>query len=89
MEYLPRYSRVQARRHDAIPGITGWAQINGRNALSWEEKFALDIWYVDHWSLALDIRIVFMTLARVLKRDGITLDGHATMPEFIGTKSEI
>jgi len=89
MDYLPRYSPEQARRHDVMPGITGWAQINGRNALTWEEKFALDNWYVNNWGLALDLRILLLTLIRVLKRDGITPAGHATMPEFTGFKSEI
>ena len=88
MDYLPRYSPEQARRHDVMPGITGWAQINGRNALTWEEKFALDNWYVNSWSLALDMRILLLTLIHVLKRDGITQAGHATMPEFIGFKSK-
>ena len=84
MEYLPRYSSEQARRHDVMPGITGWAQINGRNALSWEEKFTMDTWYVDQWSLRLDLEILSMTILRVLKRDGISSQGHETMPEFIG-----
>jgi len=84
MEYLPRYSPEQARRHDVMPGITGWAQINGRNALSWEEKFALDTWYVDHWSLWMDLKILGMTATRVLKREGVSNQGHATMPEFMG-----
>jgi lipopolysaccharide/colanic/teichoic acid biosynthesis glycosyltransferase len=83
MQYLPRYSPEQARRHDVLPGITGWAQINGRNAISWEEKFALDVWYVDHWSMALDLKILAQTLLRVVKRSGISRDGHATMPEFM------
>jgi lipopolysaccharide/colanic/teichoic acid biosynthesis glycosyltransferase len=86
MEYLPRYSKEQARRHDAMPGITGWAQINGRNALTWEEKFALDVWYVDHWSLALDLRILLLTFARVVRRADINNSVHATMPEFKGSK---
>jgi lipopolysaccharide/colanic/teichoic acid biosynthesis glycosyltransferase len=89
MEYLPRYSPEQARRHDVMPGITGWAQINGRNALTWEEKFTLDTWYVDNWSLALDLRILLLTFICVLKRAGITRASHATMPEFTGSKSEI
>jgi lipopolysaccharide/colanic/teichoic acid biosynthesis glycosyltransferase len=84
MQYLPRYTPEQARRHDVLPGITGWAQVNGRNAISWEEKFALDVWYVDHWSLALDLRILLLTLARVVRRSGISREGHATMPEFMG-----
>lgn len=85
-QYLDRYTPEQARRHDAKPGITGWAQVNGRNALTWEEKFQLDVWYVDNWSLWLDLRILLMTAAKVLKRDGITSEGHATAPEFTGSK---
>ena len=85
MRYLPRYSPDQARRHDVQPGISGWAQVNGRNALSWEEKFALDVWYVDHWSLGLDAKILMRTLGRVLRRSGVSQSGHATMPEFMGT----
>jgi lipopolysaccharide/colanic/teichoic acid biosynthesis glycosyltransferase len=85
MEYLPRYSPEQARRHDVLPGITGWAQVNGRNAISWEQKFALDVWYVDHWSPWLDLRILLLTAARVLKRHGIASAGHATMPPFSGS----
>lgn len=84
MEYLPLYSPEQARRHDVRPGITGWAQVNGRNALSWEEKFALDVWYVDNRSLWLDLRIIFLTISRVLRRDGISAAGEATMPKFTG-----
>jgi lipopolysaccharide/colanic/teichoic acid biosynthesis glycosyltransferase len=84
VRYLPRYTPEQARRHEVLPGITGWAQVNGRNAISWEERFALDVWYVDHWSLALDLRILAMTLARVLRREGVSREGHATMPEFMG-----
>jgi lipopolysaccharide/colanic/teichoic acid biosynthesis glycosyltransferase len=87
MRYLPRYTPEQARRHDVLPGITGWAQVNGRNAISWEEKFALDLWYVDHWTLGLDLRILIMTVARVFQRSGISRDGHATMPEFMGSAS--
>jgi len=89
MEYLPRYSAEQARRHEVMPGITGWAQVNGRNALSWEEKFKLDTWYVDHWSPWLDIRILLMTIKRVVKRDGISNGQHATMPEFMGDKVSV
>ena len=85
--YLPRYSPQQARRHDVLPGITGWAQVNGRNAISWEEKFALDVWYVDNWSLGLDLRILIATAAKVWKRDGIEHAGSDTMPEFLGTQS--
>jgi lipopolysaccharide/colanic/teichoic acid biosynthesis glycosyltransferase len=85
VQYLPRYSSEQARRHDVLPGITGWAQVNGRNAISWEEKFALDAWYVDHWTLGLDMKILAMTVARVFHRSGISREGHATMPEFTGS----
>lgn len=84
MEYLPRYTAEQARRHEVRPGITGWAQVNGRNALSWEQKFALDTWYVDNRSLWLDIRILWMTVAKVLRREGIAAEGEATMPKFEG-----
>ncbi len=84
MEYLPLYSPQQARRMDVRPGITGWAQVNGRNALSWDEKFALDVWYVDNRSLWLDLKIIWMTVGRVLKRDGISANGEATMPKFTG-----
>jgi sugar transferase EpsL len=87
VRYLERYSPEQARRHDVMPGITGWAQINGRNDLSWEEKFALDIWYVDNWSLSLDFRILAKTVWQVLKRDGISRSGYATAPEFMGSGS--
>lgn len=85
MQYLERYTPEQARRHEVKPGITGWAQVNGRNAITWEEKFDLDVWYVDNWSLWLDIRILFLTLVKVLKREGISADGWATMPEFTGS----
>jgi len=85
MEYLPRYTPEQARRHETKPGITGWAQVNGRNTISWEEKFKLDVWYVDHQSFSLDMKILWMTCLRVLKREGISADGHATMPEFTGS----
>ena len=85
MEYLDRYSPEQARRHDVLPGITGWAQINGRNAISWEEKFQLDLWYVDHWSLWLDLRILWLSVWRVLRMDGINSADDVTMPEFMGT----
>ena len=84
MEYLDRYTPSQARRHLVLPGITGWAQVNGRNSIGWEEKFALDVWYVDHWSIWLDLRILWMTAAKVLLKDGISQNGHATMPEFQG-----
>jgi lipopolysaccharide/colanic/teichoic acid biosynthesis glycosyltransferase len=84
MEYLPLYSPEQARRHEVRPGITGWAQVNGRNALSWEEKFRLDIWYVDNQSLWLDIKILWLTVRKVLARDGISASGEATMSKFTG-----
>jgi len=85
MQYLGRYTKEQARRHEVKPGITGWTQVNGRNALTWEQKFILDLWYVDHQSLWLDVKILFMTLFQVLKREGINQPGHATMEEFKGT----
>jgi lipopolysaccharide/colanic/teichoic acid biosynthesis glycosyltransferase len=84
VEYLPRYSPEQARRHDVMPGITGWAQVNGRNAISWEEKFRLDAWYVGNWSLGLDIKIMFMTVIKVFQRHGISQQGQATMEVFSG-----
>jgi lipopolysaccharide/colanic/teichoic acid biosynthesis glycosyltransferase len=84
VQYLERYSPEQARRHDVLPGITGWAQVNGRNAISWEDKFRLDVWYVDHWSLALDVKILFLTIWKVIKREGISQAGHATAEEFMG-----
>jgi lipopolysaccharide/colanic/teichoic acid biosynthesis glycosyltransferase len=84
-EYLPRYTAEQARRHDVRPGLTGWAQVNGRNAISWDDKFRLDVWYVDHLSFLLDVKIIFRTIAYVLNRKGIRAAGHATMPEFLGT----
>lgn len=86
MEYLPLYTPEQARRHEVRPGITGWAQVNGRNAISWEEKFELDVWYVDNQSLWLDIKILFLTVKKVFQRDGISADGEVTMPRFTGTK---
>lgn len=85
MEYLPLYSKEQARRHEVKPGITGWAQINGRNNLSWDEKFKMDIWYVDHLNFGLDLKILGMTLWKVLKGDDISQDGHATAAKFKGT----
>jgi lipopolysaccharide/colanic/teichoic acid biosynthesis glycosyltransferase len=81
-EYLPHYSAEQARRHDLPPGITSWANVQGRNALSWESRLALDVWYVDHWSLALDLKILLMTVVKVLRREGISPDGRVTMPRF-------
>ncbi|MGE4534735.1 sugar transferase [Halomonas sp.] len=86
MEYLPLYSPEQYRRHEVRPGVTGWAQVNGRNALSWEEKFKLDVWYVDHQSLRLDIKILWLTVKKVLVRDGISAEGQATMERFRGNQ---
>jgi lipopolysaccharide/colanic/teichoic acid biosynthesis glycosyltransferase len=86
MEYLPLYTPEQARRHAVRPGITGWAQVNGRNAISWADKFALDVWYVDHRSLWLDVKILWSTVRKVMYREGITAEGDATMPRFRGTK---
>ncbi len=86
MEYLPLYIPAQARRHEVRPGITGWAQVNGRNAISWEEKFKLDVWYVDNRSIWLDIKILWLTVRKVLVRDGISAQGEATMTKFTGTK---
>ncbi len=86
MEYLDRYSPEQARRHDVKPGITGWAQVNGRNAISWEEKFDLDVWYVDHRSFRLDLKILWLTLLSVVQRQGVSAEGYATMPVFMGSK---
>jgi sugar transferase EpsL len=87
MQYLDRYTPFQARRHEVKPGITGWAQINGRNATSWDERFALDVYYVDHRSLSLDLKILLITIRKVLAREGIAQPGHATMPEFTGRRS--
>jgi lipopolysaccharide/colanic/teichoic acid biosynthesis glycosyltransferase len=84
MEYLPLYSKRQARRHDVRPGVTGWAQVNGRNTVSWKEKFELDVWYVENRTLWLDIKILWMTVKKVLKKDGISADGEATMSKFTG-----
>lgn len=86
MQYLPLYSKEQSRRHDVRPGVTGWAQINGRNAISWEEKFALDVWYVDNRTFWLDIKILFLTVKKVFVKEGISADDHVTMPEFEGSK---
>jgi len=86
VEYLPLYSEEQARRHNVKPGITGWAQVNGRNAISWEQKFNLDIWYVDHQSIWLDIKILWLTIKKVLARDGVSADGEATMTRFTGNQ---
>jgi sugar transferase EpsL len=82
MQYLDRYSPEQARRHEMKPGMTGWAQVNGRNAITWDEKFKLDVWYVDNWSIWLDLKILAMTVGKVLRREGIAAEGEATMPEF-------
>ena len=87
MEYLPLYSPEQARRHNVRPGITGWAQVNGRNALSWDDKFKLDVWYVDNRSLRLDMKILWLTVRKVLVREGISADGEATMSKFTGTQN--
>jgi len=88
MEYLPRYTPEQARRHDVMPGLTGWAQVNGRNVQTWEERFRLDVYYVDHWSLAFDLRILWRTVRTVIKREGISHEGHETMPAFMGTEQQ-
>ncbi|WP_330747436.1 sugar transferase [Chryseobacterium sp. CP-77] len=84
VQYLPLYNEHQARRHEVRPGITGWAQINGRNAISWEEKFNLDVWYVDHVSFILDLKIIFLTIKKVFIREGISADGHVTIEPFQG-----
>lgn len=86
MEYLPLYSPEQARRHDVIPGLTGWAQINGRNAITWEQKFKLDVWYVDHWSFWLDLKIIFLTVVKALRRENISQPGQATTEYFRGNE---
>jgi len=88
MDYLPLYSPEQFRRHEVRPGITGWAQINGRNGLSWNEKFSFDVWYVDNHSLLLDVKILFLTVRKVLMRDGINAAGEVTMPQFTGARVE-
>jgi sugar transferase EpsL len=85
MQYLERYTLEQTKRHDVKPGLTGWAQINGRNAISWEEKFKMDVWYVDNHSFWLDLKIIALTIKKVLTREGISADGEATMPEFLGS----
>ncbi len=87
MEYLPRYTPEQVRRHEVRPGITGWAQVNGRNNLTWEEKFQMDVWYVDHCSFWLDLKILWLTFIALVKREGITAQDHATMPRFMGGES--
>lgn len=86
VEYLPLYTKEQARRHEVRPGITGWAQVNGRNSISWEDKFKLDVWYVDNQSMHLDVKIIWMTLLKVFKREGVSQDGHVTMSKFTGAK---
>ena len=88
MEYVPLYNAEQARRHEVKPGVTGWAQVNGRNAISWEDKFRLDVWYVDHQSVWLDIKIILLTIKKVFFRHDINADGAATMPKFTGSSTE-
>jgi len=88
MEYLPLYDAEQARRHEVRPGITGWAQVNGRNAINWEDKFELDLWYVDNQTCWLDVKVLWMTVIKVIKREGISQEGHATMEKFMGSKKE-
>lgn len=85
VQYLTRYSARQARRHEVRPGVTGWAQVNGRNAVAWDERFEMDVWYVENWSFGLDVRILWMTVAAVFRRSGVSAEGHATMPEFTGS----
>ncbi|QDS87238.1 putative sugar transferase EpsL [Rosistilla ulvae] len=89
LEYLPRYNPEQARRHLVKPGITGWAQVNGRNAIDWDQKFVLDVWYVDHQSFWLDLHILFLTIWKVVRRDGISAAEHATMPKFRGNQKPV
>jgi lipopolysaccharide/colanic/teichoic acid biosynthesis glycosyltransferase len=88
MQYLKRYTPEQMRRHDVLPGMTGWAQIHGRNTLDWEQKFRLDVWYVDHWSFWLDLKILFLTPWKVFKQEGISQPGHATAEEFKGSEKK-
>jgi lipopolysaccharide/colanic/teichoic acid biosynthesis glycosyltransferase len=88
MEYLDRYSPRQARRHEVRPGITGWAQVHGRNGVGWEERFEMDLWYIDHWSFSLDLKILLMTIPTVLRCRGVSAPSHATMPEFTGRGAE-
>ena len=85
VKYLPRYNQEQKRRHDVLPGLTGYAQVNGRNAISWEEKFCLDVWYVDHLSFWLDVKIILQTVGKIFKREGISSESSATMEEFMGS----
>jgi len=87
MQYLERYTKEQARRHEVLPGITGWAQINGRNTLTWEDKFRLDVWYIDNWSFGLDLKIIFLTVWKAIKREGINQPGQATAGEFMGSQN--
>ena len=88
VQYLQRYNQTQARRHEVRPGLTGWAQINGRNAISWKEKFELDVWYVDHWNLFLDMKILWLTMIKVFRREGISAEGEATVEEFMGNDKD-
>jgi lipopolysaccharide/colanic/teichoic acid biosynthesis glycosyltransferase len=88
VQYLERYDSVQARRHEVRPGLTGWAQVNGRNTVRWKEKFEMDVWYVDHWNLFLDVKILWMTLEKVFKREGVNAEGEATVKEFMGNDNE-
>ncbi len=88
VRYLPRYSARQRKRHDVLPGLTGWAQIHGRNQASWEQKFAHDVWYVEHWGPLLDVKILLKTARTVLRRDGVSAEGHASMPEFMGAPAD-
>ena len=88
VKYLPRYNQEQKRRHDVLPGLTGYAQVNGRNAISWEEKFRLDVWYVDHLSFWLDVKIILQTVGKIFKREGISSESSATMEEFMGTEEK-
>lgn len=88
IQYLPLYNTEQARRHDVLPGITGWAQVNGRNAITWQEKFKLDVWYLDHWTLWLDLKILALSLVKVLKREGISQPGQVTAEPFRGNPTE-
>jgi len=88
IEYLERYTPEQRRRHEVKPGITGWAQVNGRNAITWEDKFRCDVWYVENWSLGLDIKILMMTVWKVIKREGISQEGRATMASFMGSSQD-
>ena len=89
VKYLPRYNQKQKRRHDVLPGLTGYAQVNGRNAISWEEKFRLDVWYVDHLSFWLDVKIILQTVGKIFKREGISSESSATMEEFMGSPEQI